>query len=61
MPQLEFGADSAAGVDVGNIGCDTRCTSDIVEGEVTNFFVEFKEETQGLSDPAWGLVASQGT
>jgi hypothetical protein len=37
---------------MGDIGCDTGRTSDIVESQIADLFVQFEEKTQRLANSA---------
>lgn len=47
---LVVALDSALGVDVADIGGDTGCTTDIVESELGDSWVELEEEGERLTD-----------
>jgi hypothetical protein len=47
---LVVASNDALCVDVGNIGCNTGGTTDIVKGELGNSWVELEKEREGLTD-----------
>lgn len=50
--------DCALGVDVRDIGGDTWCTLDIVEGELADSWIELEQEGERLADSAAGAENS---
>lgn len=40
-------------VDVGDIGCDTGCSSNIIESKIANFLVQLQQQTQRLSNSTY--------
>ena len=47
------GENRGVSVDVGDVGCDSGGSSDIVEGQFADFLVQFQEKRQWLANSAY--------